>query len=225
MKKLCRLAVVFGLAVLIASPALAQSKHSGRSHGQRPQGFYGASLFLLSQESVQKDLKLSDAQVTKIKDLQNKQHEAFKGFKDLSGQEKWTKMQAQAKANRKAIKEILTPEQKKRSKQISLQLAGARALRYKPVAEALKITTEQKDKIKAIWGEAFKEMGKLRGSKSQDAHKKLAEIGKSTNEKVMNVLTSEQKAKYKEMTGEPFKGKIRPPVFGGVRAAGAKRPR
>jgi hypothetical protein len=38
----------------------------------------------------------------------------------------------------------------------------------------------------------------------------------------MGVLTDEQKAKFKEMTGEPFKGEIARPTFGG-RPGGEKK--
>jgi Spy/CpxP family protein refolding chaperone len=223
MKKVCRFALVFGLAVLVASPALAQRQRGDRPRGERPQGFGGGSVFLLSQESVQKDLKLSDDQVTKVKELQKKQREALQG---VSREERRTKMQEQAKATQKAVKEILKPEQQKRLDQITLQREGTRALSRKEVAEALKISDEQKEKIKTIREEARKETSGLRGNgNNQDARKKVAEIRKSSSEKVMNVLTSEQKAKLKELQGEPFNGEIKRPQFRGVEGRGGRQNR
>jgi Spy/CpxP family protein refolding chaperone len=221
MKNPCRLALVFGLAVLIASPALAQRQRGSQPRGERPPSSRSSSLFLLSQESVQKELQLSDDQVAKVKDLEQKQREAFRGLRDLSREERQKKTEEQAKATRKAVSDVLKAEQQKRLEQISLQLAGARALSRSEVADTLKLTSEQKDKIKTIQEEARKERAGLRGNNNEDARKKSAEIRKSSDEKVMNVLTTEQKSKLKELSGEPFKGEIRTPQRrGGERRGG-----
>jgi Spy/CpxP family protein refolding chaperone len=206
------MALVFAVAALIASPALAQRDRP------RGGGGFGGAFFLLTQESVQKELKLSDDQVKKVKELQDKQREAFQGFRDLSREERQTKMREQGEATQKAIKELLKADQHKRLDQISLQREGSRALSRKEVAEALKISDEQKEKLKTIQEETRKEMGELfRGENREEARKKIEELRKSSEEKAMNVLTSEQKTKLKEMQGKPFTGEIRFPGFGGGR--------
>jgi hypothetical protein len=54
----------------------------------------------------------------------------------------------------------------------------------------------------------------------------MAELRKSTNEKVLAVLTDEQKTKWTELTGAPFTGEIRLGGEGQRRpgAEGARRP-
>jgi hypothetical protein len=115
------------------------------------------------------------------------------------------------------VAEILKPEQLKRVKQISLQQQGAQSLSNLEVASALKLTDEQSSKIKRIQEETRTARGQRgqRGQRDEEMLKKLAEARKATNEKLMNVLTDEQKAKWKELTGEPFKGEISRPQFGG----------
>lgn len=171
---------------------------------QRPGGgFGGGSLFLLTQKSVQDELKMSDEQVKKVTELQEKQRESLKG---VAKEDRKAKFEEMAKESQKQVAEILKPEQNKRFKQISLQQRGSRAFADPEVAEALKITDEQKEKIKGIQEEIGKEMRDARGDRE-----KMASLRKTANEKVEGVLTAEQKTKLKELMGEPFKGEIKFP--------------
>jgi hypothetical protein len=226
MQRLGRIALVLAVAAMVSSSALAQERQQ-RQRGQRPQGqqqrgqrggfaggFGGGTLFLLNQKSVQDELKLSDEQVKKAKELSDKQRESFGGLRDLGQEERRAKIQEQAKATEKAVSELLKPEQLKRVKQISLQQQGARALSNPEVATALSLSDEQKDKIRSIQQEARTGRGQGGGGRpSEEELKKREEARKATNEKVLNVLTAEQKTKWKEMTGEPFKGEISRPQF------------
>lgn len=201
-------AAVVAMAV---GPALAQQQR-GRGFG----GFGGGTLFLLTQKSVQEELKLSDEQVKKATELQEKQREAFQGLRDLSQEERRTKMQEMTKTQNEAIAKLLKPEQLKRAKQIALQqqvrFGIGFALNNEEVAKSLKISDEQREKIREIQRNAFEEMRDL--GRDEEGAKKRQEIMKATNEKVDGVLTAEQKTKLKELQGEPFKGEIQRPQFG-----------
>jgi Spy/CpxP family protein refolding chaperone len=215
MKRLVPLALALAVVAFAATAAQAQ--------GGRP-GFGGGTLFLLTQKSVQEELKMSEDQVKKVTELEAKQREAFQGLRDLSREERQKKFQEMAKENEKAIGEILKEDQLKRVKQISLQQQGLRALGNPEVAGALKLSDEQKDKVKAIQDEAGKEMRALFGAglDRDEARKKMEEIRKATEEKLTGVLTDEQKTKWKELQGEPFKGEIRRPQFGGGGGGGSR---
>jgi len=199
MKRIGVAVVVAGLIVWATSSATAQ----------RPGGFgagRGAgSLFLLTQKSVQEELKMSEEQTKKVTEMQEKQRENFKGGKDLSKEERMKKFEETAKANEKAIGEILKPEQTKRLKQITLQQAGSRAFSDPDVVSALKITDEQKEKLKTIQEDLRKEMTDLG---KDGGREKFQEIRKKGEEKALGVLTDTQKKEFKDLTGEPFKGKI-----------------
>jgi Spy/CpxP family protein refolding chaperone len=209
-----------GILALLAVPVSAQQRQRQGGGGAFGSGM--SSAMLLFQKSVQEDLKMTDDQVKKVTDLSTKQREAFTGLRDLSQEERGKKLQELTAQNEKAVGEILKPEQAKRLKEISLQTQGARALANDAaVAKSLALTGEQQEKIKAIEAESRSEAQKLfQGGigNFEEAQKKRAELTKATNEKAMAVLTPEQKTKWKEMTGEPFKGEIR---FG---FGGARRP-
>src|SRR5262245_54256793 len=141
-----------------------------------------------------------------------------------------------AKTAEKAVDEILTVSQRKRLQEISLQQRGGHALTDPGVAQALKLTPEQQRKIQTIETEAAKEvqglaLKEMRGvfefdgnllnmqkafesmRKNQKAferlQKKFEQLQKATGAKLMDVLTPEQKTKWKELAGKPFKGTSR----------------
>jgi Spy/CpxP family protein refolding chaperone len=209
-----QITLVAAVVAMAASPALAQERQRQRQGGGF--GGFGGGVMLLGQKSVQEELKLSEDQVKKIQDLQAKQREAFQGFGDLSQEERRTKMQELNKANNEAVAKILKPEQVKRFKEISLQqqvrFGVGFVLNNEEVAKALKITDEQKEKIREIQSKSREELQGV--ERNEEGLKKIQEVRKATSEKVMGVLTAEQKEQLKKMQGEPFKGEIQ---FGGRR--------
>ncbi|HEY7326008.1 MAG TPA: hypothetical protein VH592_00100 [Gemmataceae bacterium] len=212
MKRFMQVTLAAAIVAFAVSPALAQQQRQRGGFG----GFGGGTVFLLTQKSVQEELKLSADQVKKVTELQEKQRESFQGLRDLSQEERREKMQEMTKANEKAVADILKPEQVKRVKQIALQQQVSRtlgfALNNEELAKELKITDEQKDKIREIQMKSFEELRDL--GRDEEAAKKRQEVMKATNEKVMGLLTDEQKTKLKEMQGDPFKGEIQRPQFG-----------
>jgi hypothetical protein len=216
------------IVVAVASPALAQ-RGGGRGPGfGGGRGPGGNSLGLLTQKSVQEELKMSDEQVKKATEQVEKQRESFAGLRDLSREERQAKMQETAKANQAVLADILKEDQLKRFKQISLQQRGGQALADPEIAQALGLSTEQKDRIQAIQDASQNEMRELfqagaAGGDRQEMQKKAEALRASVNEKSTSVLTAEQQTKWKEMNGEPFKGEIRRPGRGGGRPGAAAR--
>lgn len=205
------MALVIGLAVLATASGQDQQKQ------KRPGGFgggFGASpLSLLSQKSVQEELKLNEETIKKATELAEKQRSGF-NFKDFQGQSRediQKKLAERNTATETALAGILSADQLKRVKQIALQQSGSGAFRQTTVVDALKLTDEQKTKITEIQDEARKTTQGLfqRGQQpTEEARKKLEESRAATNEKIQGLLTSEQKTKWKELVGEPFKGEI-----------------
>jgi hypothetical protein len=122
----------------------------------------------------------------------------------------------------KAVDDILTKEQRQRLKEISLQLRGGLALNDREVAEALQLTEEQRQKIQGIQLDEAKEMQRVAAKEMQGLlqvgpnpqamqnafqrmAKKMEEMTKDTGDKLLALLTTEQKAKWKELTGKQFK--------------------
>ena len=97
-------------------------------------------------------------------------------------------------------------------KQISLQQQGATAvLNDETVSKELKLTDEQKQRIKDLTAETMKEMRTAipQGGDREVARQKIVDFVKKLDDKVVDSLTAEQKAKWKEMIGTPIKGDLR----------------
>jgi hypothetical protein len=105
----------------------------------------------------------------------------------------------------KEVEKILKPEQMTRLKQIARQQGGPSAYLAPENAKDLKLTDEQKKKLKDIADELQKDtMALFQGGFSPETREKIGMLNKEASEKAGEVLTSEQKSKWKEVTGEPF---------------------
>jgi Spy/CpxP family protein refolding chaperone len=197
-----RIALAVSLVGGLTTPALAQP----------PGGFRGGSGFLLMNSGVQKELKLTDAQVTKIRDALAKvradHKDDFEKLRDRDlPREDRAKLTAKInEANTKALAGILKADQAKRLKQITLQTRGVQAFNDPQVQKALKLSDGQKDKLKKLAQESGQKMRELfqGGGDMQEVMKKVVELRKETMTKAAGVLTDEQKKTWKEMTGTPF---------------------
>jgi hypothetical protein len=169
---------------------------------------------LLSQKSVQEELKLNEEQVKKVDELLAKQRESFGDSRDLSREERQKRFTESREASQKAVGAILNEAQQKRYKQVSLQLQGAGALGDPEVAASLGLSDEQKKSVAEIQSAAREEMR----SQFQDGggdREKFRAARDATNEKLQGLLTPEQKTKWQELAGEPFKGELQAPQRGG----------
>ena len=205
MRAMLRGVVGLGLVALLAGPALAQ----GRG-GFGMMGGGGGISGLIGNESVQKELKMDDTQVTKAKELADKNREkmmaSFAETKDLEKEERGKKIQEIMKevndSTVKAVAEFLKPEQVTRLQQCSYQVRGAQAFADPEVAKKLSITDAQKGEIKTITDEANEAAREIRQGIQDDREgsmKKLAEHNKETLSKVVAKLNDEQQKTWKEM--------------------------
>ncbi len=196
------------VATAFAAPAAWGQQGPGRGRG----GFDGA--MLLSQKSVQEELKLTDEQVKQLTEQAAKQRQSFGELRDLSREERQKRMTESREQNRKMISTVLNEEQQKRLRQISLQLQGAQALTSPEVATALDLSDEQKKSVEEIQTASREETRAAfqGGEGDRDAmRKKFQEARQASNDKLKAVLTAEQQAKWQEMLGEPFEGELRGP--------------
>jgi Spy/CpxP family protein refolding chaperone len=77
---------------------------------------------------------------------------------------------------------------------------GARGLegRMTALAEHLKLTDEQKPKVKAILEEQDKKRAELRNASQEERRSKMQALNEETNKKMKEVLTADQFSKYEE---------------------------
>jgi hypothetical protein len=165
---------------------------------------------LLKQKSVQDELKLTKAQVAAVEAAAEKEMRAFNGFFPLGPEERARRMKEMGEESDRTAAKTLDPGQAKRLRQISLQVRGPRAFADPQVSRGLGLTEEQQRQIGEIVEETDRQMGRLfrPGAAPEEANRKWGELDKNAREKVLKLMTAGQKARWEEMTGEPFRGPI-----------------
>lgn len=229
---------VAALAVAIVFTGTADAQPGqGRQGGNRG-GFGGPGggiMSLITNGDVQKEIKLSDDQKDKLAAWYESHQDKIQAkTKDIPRNDFRKRLELMAELGKEAEKDVekfLKPEQMKRLKQIGLQLQGNRALSSDTVQKQLGITDEQKEKFNKISEENREAFRKSFQQGQRPDFEKMREMQKASEEKYQGILTSEQKAKWKELVGEPFDtSKLRPQRRqGGERGergqGGQRRPR
>lgn len=183
----------------------------------------------LTRDQIRKLSELQRKQEQSMRTLIStvKFDELFKEPESL--QKKWVEI---ATVGEKAVDDILNTAQRKRLQEISLQQRGGNALSDPDVAEKLQLSDEQKRQIQDIQAEGIKELRDLgfkemqglmelgpnpfdfgkafdkmrQGQKTMEKMgKKTEEVSKAMSDKCLAMLTTEQRATWKEMTGKSFK--------------------
>jgi Spy/CpxP family protein refolding chaperone len=199
------ISLALAAAMLVAVSAQAQQ---GGGRGGRGPGMGGMMpLTMLAQaEPVQKELKLTDDQKTKLKALADE-------MRDASREER--------AALQKKVSDILKPDQLDRVKQIQVQAAGAAALANPDVAKTLGLSDEQTTKLKALQDEARTSMrDAMQNVPREERRTKMAELRKENMDKALKVLTADQQAKFEKLQGPKFDVSALRPRGGGGRGRG-----
>jgi hypothetical protein len=179
-------------------------------------------LALLQRRDVQEELELLDDQKQQVTALaersQERMREMFRGRgNDGDRGAALTAMRRFNEEVQAELDKVLLPHQSKRLRQIEVQsrmrfgvgLGG-------PVAEDLGLSEADQDKLRE----------KARGLE-QELARKTAEIRRQLQEQLIADLSEDQRAKFKEMVGEPFEFRDEPGQgrgfgggFGGGRGEG-----
>jgi hypothetical protein len=201
----CRFLLTFGLAMLLISPARGQpgQRITARSRG------YDA---LLQDQNVQKELKITDEQLSKTNKVIHEiriRHE-----KELAEARTQKSVQPPAisrKISEEVLKELsstLRSEQIKRLKQIHVQQQGLLAFADPEVERTLKLSDDQKSKLRALGVDFARQARPLfrRGAQGsfETRLKKMTDLNKQAMEKSVGILDADQKKTWKELIGEPF---------------------
>jgi RNA polymerase sigma factor (sigma-70 family) len=214
---------------------------AGAGVGSGTGGLGSCRLAPLTQKPVQRELKLSAEQLRKIKQLQTKHEQAMRRAMSTITPDAFLKnpaamlekaeairkeMEKQARSAEQAVDKLLNETQRQRLNEISLQQRGGHALSDPDVAEALKLTVEQRRQVQTIEMDAGREvqdlavkemqgligiglnplqMQKASAKMMRKVQQKFDEVYKEAGEKALALLTTPQKEKWKELTGKPFR--------------------
>jgi hypothetical protein len=229
--------LAIGAVLAATGPASAQGRRGlGGMFGGGMLGGAAGGIQLLSNASVQEELKLTDEQKDKLRNFaqlqQAKVQERIQQvMQDLAGggdfqtigakiREEMTKFNAEAM---KEVAPILKAEQLKRFKEIDLQQSGFQAFTTNDeVQKSLKLTDEQKTKYKKLADELQQDVTDLmqgafgggRGfGNNPEMQQKLQALNKQYNDKAKEMLTADQRKTYQDMLGKAFE--LRTPQRGG----------
>ena len=208
---------------------------------------------LLRAEQVQKELNLSEDQLSKINSLNESSRTNFReqssGLRELSEEERRAKLEELREKSRKAAEEtnkkldgILTAVQSKRLGEIILQQQGFAALTTDKIGTTLNISASQKEQIedlvsarREIEQELRSGLGDLsreeRQEKSEELRTKQEELRTETDKAIQEVLTASQRSQFEQMKGGKFELDRRAlsqgggGIRGGRQGAGGGRPR
>jgi serine/threonine protein kinase len=180
-------------------------------------------IFLLKDNGVLDDLKADADQRERLaeltKRLDDQRAESFREFHKLGADERKKRFLGMARDNDAAVADILTKQQQRRLRQISLQSQGTMAFRDAEVAAALKLTSEQKEKLRGIEGEMFMMFMPKPGQPRSPGHpggppghRGHDERRKAAIARVEAMLTPAQMKQWRLLAGEPFAGSM--PSFG-----------
>jgi hypothetical protein len=170
---------------------------------------------LLQNKSVQDELKITPEQHKRFRQVaqdfekehkdeiaQARQGKDFRKLMDVR--------QHALAAMGRALTDVLTPEQVRRLGQIEVQSHGVKALLRSEVQKKLGLNVKQREEVRSIYEGMEKEIRKLLEippadvRKAQELGKKLRKVHQDALEQALFRLDDEQRAIWKEMTGEPF---------------------
>jgi hypothetical protein len=197
--------------LLVLTISVAPAQHRGHAWAHWEIGG-PPTLALLGQESVQSELQLSDEQAEKVAVTQQTIREDIRKAIEASPEERQAEFQRIRKESEKLAATILDVQQAKRVQQIRWQLQGTRSFANPEVADALKLTDTQKEKIKAIHEKVHQEITALFKKEEkpsrEEVRRTMVDLHKKADGKIMELLSDDQKVAWKGLAGEPFKGTL-----------------
>lgn len=172
---------------LYATPLLFFAAAASADHATDP----GSPLALLAHERVRKELKLTERQ---------------SGLKSLAAKVNQGDAKVEDAVN--TVKKELNAEQHGRLKEISYQVRGGAALTDAEVAQGLKLTRQQSDKLTETWAAEEKTLkdflARARFASAEAMRKYISDHRKKAAEKMIGVLSDEQKKAFTRMQGRAF---------------------
>lgn len=198
-----RLLLTFAAYAGLVGLACAQPPGGRGGRGGPPGG--GGMGMLLRSDEVRAELEILDEQQDQLRELEEEMRgemrEMFRGRRGDGERPDREAMRARFEELREKaesrVAEVLSTQQMERLKQINAQVqidrGGARALMGGPLAEQLDLTDDQKKQLREKSQEIQAEM-----------QKKMQAARAEAREQLMQILTSEQRAKLESITGEPF---------------------
>jgi hypothetical protein len=208
--------VVFLIATFLAEPVAAQ-----RFFGSRTNSLTS----LAANDAVQKDIGVSGEAATRLNAISEEYRAAsqkeftalgidYSAISDLPALERAAEMRrvsdSTAKVNRKLtadflpkLAEVLSPEQILRLKQIQLQASGIEVWTEAEIAKDLELNEDQLKMLTELRNEYNRRQQLLDGD-FQQRFARIRELNAERDNKALELLSAEQKARLTALHGAPF---------------------
>jgi Spy/CpxP family protein refolding chaperone len=183
--------VAMSVIALYGQSVLAAKMDMPARHGMYMTGVYD-KLGLTPDQRAKLEAIRKDARSGK---------EAVLADKSLTREARRARLHEIRTSERAKMDEVLTPAQRQQFKDLLKAKMEAKGKRF---AEALGLTADQQARIKAIHQDAWTEIKAVKADTSLTPEQRTArikEIGAATHEKVLALLTPEQRAKFAERKG------------------------
>jgi hypothetical protein len=196
-------AVAFALVAMAVEPVLAQGGGGGGRGMGRQRAYSQARLATLPE--VVSELKLTDEQKTKVSaiadQLQSDIRSSFGGGGGPPDMDKMEQMNQEATAK---IDALLDAGQQKRLGEIAIQVNGASSLNDAAIRKQLNFTDEQTKKYEEARDANRAAMTELMGMSREERQGKMADMRKEADDRLLGVLTDQQKTEFEAMKGTPL---------------------
>ncbi len=193
--------VAVSMLALYGQSALAARMGMPAKHGMQYSGIYD-------------QLGLTPDQKTKLDAIRKDARDQMKAVfadKSLTREQKFAKLGEIRKNEKGQINQILTPDQQAKLKDLIKAKMEAREKRF---AEYLGLTADQEAQIKAIHQDAYNQIKAVKADTTLTPDQRMAQmkqIRATMHDKIMAVLTPEQRDKLTARKGEMRKGGMRHP--------------
>lgn len=200
------------LVLGLVAGALAQGRGQGMG-GRMGMGPGGGMMGLLVRADVRRDLALTPEQVSRLDAIQAEAREKMMALREQFGEDRESAMQAMRSIQeeiQKKAEAVLNQDQKKRLREIFIQVNFVAAIMSEDIGKELGITAEQRNRIQALQEAQREAMREVR-QRAQDgeidqteARAAMERNRKILEDKVREVLTPAQREKLETMKGRPF---------------------
>jgi hypothetical protein len=188
------------LSLVFASHAVAQRRDRG---GLRPGEVSLARL--LTIETVQKELKLSDKQKAAAAEINSGlTEERHKLFAEVAKEshERGKKVKELEERTAAKVKKLLDEPQQKRLREILIQVNGASELMKTDIQEELRLTAEQREKLVEVSRANAKARREELANYEGDKAAKIVELQHNADKKLLALLTEVQREQFEKLKGK-----------------------
>ena len=196
-------AVALVLVAMAVEPVLAQGGGGGGRGMGRQRAYSQARLATLPE--VVTELKLTDEQKTKISAIADQlQSDIRSSFGGGGGPPDMDKMEQMNQEATTKVDALLDAGQQKRLGEIAVQVNGASSLNDAAIRKQLNFTDEQTKKYEEARDANRAAMSELMGMSREERQGKMADMRKEADDRLLGVLTDQQKTEFEAMKGTPL---------------------